>query len=73
MLARLDTCARGEVDITCTSGLEMSSFTTFLGILALLGGTVQMLGRYSLDGALLLIILGAYLLLKPWFDKRQLY
>jgi len=54
-------------------GLKMSGFTTFLGILALLSGAAQMLGLYSLDGALLLIILGAYLLLKPWFDKRKLF
>ena len=54
-------------------GLKMSGFTTFLGILALLSGIAQMLGLHSLDGALLLIILGAYLLLKPWFDKRQLF
>lgn len=54
-------------------GLKMSGFTTFLGVLALLSGVGQMLGLYSLDGALLLIILGAYLLFKPWFDKRQLF
>jgi hypothetical protein len=51
----------------------MSGFTTFLGILALLGGIAELLGFTSLEGALLLIILGAYLILKPWFDKRQLF
>ena len=54
-------------------GLKLSGFTTFLGVLALLGGTGQLLGFDALDGALLLIILGAYLLLKPWFDKRQIF
>lgn len=53
--------------------IRMSSFTTVLGILALLGGIAEWAGLTSLDGALLLIILGAYLLLKPWFDKRQLF
>jgi uncharacterized membrane protein len=53
--------------------IKMSGFTTFLGILSLLGGIAELLGMTSLEGALLLIILGAYLLLKPWFDKRQLF
>jgi hypothetical protein len=54
-------------------GIKMSSFTTILGLLALLGGAAELMGFYSLDGAFLLIILGAYLILKPWFDKRQLF
>ena len=53
--------------------IRMSGFTTVLGILALLGGVLQLAGLDGLDGAFLLIILGAYLLLKPWFDKRQLF
>jgi len=53
--------------------MRMSGFTTFLGILSLLGGIAQLLGWYTLEGALFFIILGAYLLLKPWFDKRQLF
>lgn len=55
------------------SGIRMSGFTTFLGILSLLGGIVQLLGWKSMDGAFFLIILGAYLILKPWFDQRQLF
>jgi hypothetical protein len=55
------------------SGIRMSGFTTFLGLLALVGGIAQLLGWNSLNGAFFLIILGAYLLLKPWFDKRQLF
>jgi len=55
------------------NGLRMSGFTTFLGILALVGGLAQMLFKFDLDGALLLIVLGAYLILKPYFDKRQLF
>jgi len=55
------------------NGLRMSGFTTFLGILALVGGLAQMLFKFDLGGALLLIVLGAYLILKPWFDQRQLF
>lgn len=53
--------------------IRMSGFTTVLGILALLGGIAELLGITSLDAALLLIILGAYLILKPWFDKNKLF
>jgi hypothetical protein len=31
------------------------------------------MGLDDLDGAFLFIILGAYLLLKPWFDKRGIF
>ncbi|HUG34486.1 MAG TPA: hypothetical protein VMJ90_06925 [Anaerolineales bacterium] len=55
------------------NGIRMSGFTTFLGILALIGGIVQLLGWSSMDGAFFLIILGAYLIFKPWFDQRQLF
>ena len=51
----------------------MSGFTTVLGILSLIGGIAELLGVTSLEGGLLLIILGAYLLLKPWFEQRQLF
>ena len=53
--------------------IKMSGFTTVLGILALLGGIAELIGMTSLEGGLLLIILGAYLLFKPWFEKRQLF
>jgi len=55
------------------NGIRMSGFTTFLGILALIGGIVQLLGWKSMDGAFFLILLGAYLIIKPWFDQRQLF
>ena len=55
------------------NGIRMSGFTTFLGILSMIGGFVQLLGWKSMDGAFFLIILGAYLILKPWFDRRQLF
>jgi hypothetical protein len=53
--------------------IRMSGFTTILGILALLGGVAEFLGWKSLDGALILIILGAYLILKPWVEKQGLF
>ncbi len=53
--------------------IKMSGFTTFLGILSLIGGIVELVRITSMDGALLLIILGAYLILKPWFDKHKLF
>jgi len=55
------------------NGIRMSGFTTFLGILAVIGGIVQLLGWKSMDGAFFLIILGAYLILKSWFDQRQMF
>jgi uncharacterized membrane protein len=53
--------------------IRMSGFTTFLGILAIISGALELAGWDMLEGALFLIILGAYLLIKPWFDKRQLF
>lgn len=53
--------------------IRMSGFTTFLGILSVLGGVVQLLGVKGVEGAFLLFILGAYLILKPWFEKRRLF
>jgi hypothetical protein len=53
--------------------IRMSGFTTVLGIISLLGGSAELIGLTSLEGALLLILLGAYLILKPWFDQRQLF
>ena len=57
----------------CFYGIRMSGFTTFLGVLSLLGGLAELIGLTSLQGALLLIILGAWLILKPWLDKHQLF
>ena len=53
--------------------IRMSGFTTVLGILAMAGGVVQLFGVDGVEGAFLLIILGAYLVLKPWFDGRRLF
>jgi hypothetical protein len=53
--------------------IKMSGFTTFLGVISLIGGILQLLGLEAIEGPFLLIILGAFLLVKPWFDKRQLF
>ena len=53
--------------------IKMSGFTTVLGILSLIGGALQLYGIEAIEGAVLLIVLGGYLLLRPWFDKRQLF
>jgi len=53
--------------------IKLSGFTTFLGIISLVGGVLQLMGLHSLEGAILVIILGAYLLVKPWFDRRQIF
>ncbi|MCX6068867.1 MAG: hypothetical protein NT121_24490 [Chloroflexi bacterium] len=53
--------------------IRMSGFTTVLGLLSVIGGVVQLFGVKNLEGAFLLIILGAYLVIKPWFDRRKLF
>lgn len=53
--------------------IKMSGFTTFLGVISLLSGILQLLGWNDFEGAILLIILGAYVIAKPWFDKRDLF
>ena len=53
--------------------IRMSGFTTFLGILSVVGGVVQLFGVKGVEGAFLLLILGAYLVLKPWFDQHKLF
>jgi hypothetical protein len=55
------------------NGLRMSGFTTFLGILSVAGGVLDLVGMPGVNGAVLLIVLGGYLLLKPYFEKRQLF
>ena len=55
------------------NGIRMSGFTTALGIISVIGGILELAGWSKLEGSILLIILGAYLILKPWFEKRQLF
>ncbi len=53
--------------------IRMSGFTTVLGILSVVGGISELAGWTSFEGAWLLIILGAYLIVKPWFEKQRLF
>ena len=53
--------------------IKMSGFTVFLGIVAIIGGILELTGMERIEGAILLIVLGAYVLLKPWFDRRALF
>jgi len=54
-------------------GIKMSGFTTVLGVLSLISGVTQLFGLHTFEGPVLLIILGAYLIVKPWFEKHQLF
>ena len=54
-------------------GLRMSGFTTFLGVLSVAGGVLELAGVNGADGAVLLIVLGSYLVLKPYFEKHKLF
>jgi hypothetical protein len=53
--------------------IRMSGFTTVLGIVSLSSGIAQLVGVQTLGGPTLLVILGAYLIFKTWFDKRQIF
>jgi hypothetical protein len=55
------------------NGIKMSGFTTFLGVISLIGGVLQLMGLEAIEGAFLLIILGTFLLVKPWFEKKRLF
>ena len=55
------------------NGLRMSGFTTFLGILSITGGILDLVGMEGVNGAILLIVLGGYVILKPYFEKRRLF
>ena len=55
------------------NGLRMSGFTTFLGIISVVGGIFDLVSTKDIDGAVFLIVLGGYLILKPWFDKQGLF
>jgi hypothetical protein len=53
--------------------IKMSGFTTFLGVLSLISGIAQLFGLHDFEGPFLLIILGAYVIIKPYFERRQLF
>lgn len=54
-------------------GIKLSGFTTFLGVISLFGGIAQLMGMDALEGALFFFLLSAYLILKLWFDKHQIF
>lgn len=53
--------------------LRMSGFTTFLGVISVIGGVLDLVGLEGVNGPVLIIVLGCYLILKPYFEKRQLF
>jgi hypothetical protein len=55
------------------NSLRMSRFTTFLGVISVIGGVLDLVGIEGIDGAVILIVLGGYLILKPFIEKRQLF
>lgn len=54
-------------------GLRMSGFTTFLGVVSIASGILDLVTMESFTGAIMLIVLGGYLILKPMFDQRQVF
>ena len=55
------------------NGIRMSGFTTFLGIISIIGGGLELAGVKGIDSAVFLIVLGSYLILKPYFEKQKLF
>ena len=55
------------------TGIRMSGFTTFLGVISLIGGVLQLVGLEEIEGAFLFIVLGLALLGRPLFDRWQLF
>lgn len=53
--------------------IRMSGFTTILGIIALFTGIGELFGYDLPVLAILLILLGVNLILKPWFEEQQLF
>lgn len=53
--------------------IKMSGFTTILGILALISGFAQLFGLVAYEWIFLLILLAAYLILRPWLNKMQIF
>ena len=55
------------------NGIRMSGFTVVLGLLAVLTGIAELFGADLPIFAILLIIVGASMILRPWFEKKQLF
>lgn len=52
-------------------GIRMSGFTIVLGVIALLTGIGDMAGLDLPVFPIILILIGASILLKPWFEKNR--
>lgn len=53
--------------------IKMSGFTTVLGLLSVIGGALELAGLTSMEGGILLVILGSYLIVKPRIEQQQLF
>jgi hypothetical protein len=53
--------------------IKMSGFTTFLGVILLGSGILELVGLNNYGGAIFLIALGALIIIKPMFDRRGLF
>lgn len=53
--------------------IRMSGFTTVLGVIALITGVGELVGMDLPGLAILLILLGAHLVLKPWLEERKFF
>jgi cytochrome c oxidase subunit IV len=55
------------------NGIRMSGFTVFLGLISVITGVAEVLGANLPIFPILLIIFGANIILKPWFEKQGLF
>jgi len=55
------------------NGIRMSGFTVVLGLLAVLTGIAEFFSADLPIFAILLIIVGASMILRPWLEKNQLF
>ena len=54
-------------------GIRMSGFTVLLGLIAVITGVAEVFGADLPIFPILLIIFGANIILKPWFEKQGLF
>jgi hypothetical protein len=55
------------------NGLNMSGFTTGLGVILVVLGILQAAGMEAIEGPLVLIIFGVFMLIRPWVEKQRLF
>jgi hypothetical protein len=54
-------------------GIRMSGFTTFLGLVCLVSGLLELIGLEEVGGAIFLIALGTFVIARPWIERRDLF